>query len=187
MAFIAYSFGLASHPLAMSGVNRPGCLCLEAASYIPGLLQFSWETYGTGCSSSPRMPLDCGVFRAAHKLMICPCRRHRLERRWSSSRADVSQFHWASLGSQLLWLFGMVPCLLPWVQQISWKALMLQVLQRNREANDLLIRRCRPEGMVSSFKDLFSLGFPFSSLFNYKVYTKHIVHVNVLYPMTISI
>jgi hypothetical protein len=49
-----------------------------------------------GCLRSPGRPSDCGVFRGADMLlMICPGRRSRLERRWSSSRGNESGVPWA--------------------------------------------------------------------------------------------
>lgn len=48
-------------------------LCLEPASYVPGLLQVSCETCDPGCSRPPERPLDCGVFRGAcTPIMCCP-------------------------------------------------------------------------------------------------------------------
>jgi hypothetical protein len=75
LASVAYVLMLVSCHLVVSGVKWPGCFCLEPASYAPDLLQVSWETCDLGCSKPSRRPLDCGVFRGAHTLMICPSGR----------------------------------------------------------------------------------------------------------------
>jgi hypothetical protein len=64
--------GLVLASCFISGVIWPGCLCLEPASCVPGLLQVSWETCGLGCSRSPGRPADGGVFRGADMLIIHP-------------------------------------------------------------------------------------------------------------------
>ena len=44
LASAVYGLVLASQQLVISGVKWPGCLCLEPASCVLGLLQVSWET-----------------------------------------------------------------------------------------------------------------------------------------------
>jgi hypothetical protein len=92
--------------------SYPGCLCLEPASCSPGLLQVSWEACGPGCKNPPRRLSNCEVFRGPNKLMICPSRRHRLDRGWSLSRGlwGVTVETWEKEGPESARLLGVPSC-----------------------------------------------------------------------------
>ena len=71
IGFCCYGLALASHLLCISGLSCLGCLWLEPASCVPGLLQVSWEAYIPGCGRPPGNPLYCEVFIEMWMPVVC--------------------------------------------------------------------------------------------------------------------
>ena len=57
--------------LSPVGVCWSGCFCLEPVSFVPELLQDSWEACDPGCFRCLVGPSDCGVFRGVCTLVTC--------------------------------------------------------------------------------------------------------------------
>lgn len=150
----------ASHHLIISGAVWPGCLFVEPASWVSGLLQVSCGIYGPscsldsgrladccpGCSTSPRRPADYAVLTERRRQADLPPQRCRLERRWLSwmGMSPVSAGH---LGvPSCCGYLSLYPTCCTGCSRSSGSLANCKVLRERGIQVDLPPNRCRSEG-----------------------------------------